>query len=165
MPFQLSPRPEVLFRDRASAGVQLTDAIRQVAQPEDSFVVYALPRGGLPVAAPVAGALHCPLDIVVAKKVTRPNHPELALGAVTAEGHLLVPRDQVTPEDIQQAEAKAQVQQAQFAHHTKADPKGAIALLIDDGIATGMTIAVLSLCENASRKKFGFVFRLLLKMY
>jgi putative phosphoribosyl transferase len=142
MPFQLSPRPEVLFRDRTSAGVLLAAAIAQAAQPDDSFVVYALPRGGLPVAAPISEALNCPLDIIVAKKVTRPNNPELALGAVTAEGHLLVPRAQVSPQDIQQAQAKAQVQQAQFADRTKADPAGAIALLVDDGIATGMTISV-----------------------
>ncbi len=146
MPFQLSPRPEVLFQNRHSAGIAISASVLQIAQPADQFVVYALPRGGLPVSAPVAEALKCPLDIIVAKKVTRPSNPELAIGAVTAEGHLLSAHAQISASDwqdaVQQAQVKAQAQLAQFAHRSSVDPKGRIALLIDDGIATGMTMAV-----------------------
>lgn len=84
-----------LFSDRADAGERLAQSLLTlVAQLKDSGIgaspiVYALPRGGIPVAAPVARQLNCPLDIVVAKKITTPKNPELAVGAVTSEGQVL----------------------------------------------------------------------------
>ena len=83
------------FSDRLNAGEQLAQSIKVAllelnaagisAQP----IVYALPRGGIPVAVPVAVALGCPIDIVVAKKITQLENPELAIGAVTSDGHVL----------------------------------------------------------------------------
>lgn len=149
MPFQLSPRREVLFSDRTHAGEELAQAVLQAAEPlraSHRFVVYALPRGGLPVAAPIATALDCPLDVIVAKKVTRPDNPELAIGAVTADGHVLSAEAQLSSEDWQQAvdraKTKAQQQLEQFTDRSNASAENAIALLVDDGIATGMTMAV-----------------------
>lgn len=147
MPFQMSPRPEVVFRDRAAAGVALAQAVLQEAQTQvgySRFVVYALPRGGLPVAAPIAQALHCPLDVIVAKKITRPEHPELAIGAVTAEGHLIAPQMDAAlwQPDQERAQIKAKQQLEQFTDRPNVTAEGAIALLVDDGIATGMTMAV-----------------------
>lgn len=72
----MSPYP--LFRDRTDAGEQLAQAIRAILTQtaadgvSAAAVVYALPRG-LPVAAPVAHLLRCPLDIVVAKKLAIPK--------------------------------------------------------------------------------------------
>lgn len=141
-----------LFLDRHDAGNQLAQAVLSEAQPliDAKFVVYALPRGGLPVAEPVARALGCPLDVIVAKKITRPENAELAIGAVTAEGEILSLRprseselsDPLWQEAIQRAQEKARHQLAQFVDRPTVDPKGAIALIVDDGIATGMTIAV-----------------------
>ena len=144
------------FYDRTDAGEQLAEAIRtdvnqMVADGSPLPVVYALPRGGLPVAAPVARLLGCPLDIIVAKKISHPRNPELAIGAVTSSGHVLWATQMPFPrQDSEQREAvltealnKAQSQLAQL---TPACPlvniQGAIAILVDDGIATGMTIAV-----------------------
>ena len=156
----MSPSP--LFRDRQDAGEQLALAVLQELKQLQSEtqapgfydvavrpIVYGLPRGGLPVAAPVAQALGCPLDVVVAKKITRPENPELAIGAVTATGEVLWAKpkplwgEQATYEvALQRAYEKARQQMTHFAKaRPGVNPQGAIAILIDDGIATGMTIA------------------------
>jgi predicted phosphoribosyltransferase len=146
------------FADRHAAGEQLAAAVLQELVnhpvPESTpCVVYALPRGGLPIAAPVANALSCPLDVVVAKKITRPENRELAIGAVTADGYVVwspALRSQTTTDFLLEQNAAALDQarayaQAQFNELASASPRfqaqGTIALLVDDGIATGMTIA------------------------
>ncbi|KAM3102780.1 phosphoribosyltransferase [Phormidesmis sp. 146-12] len=147
---QLFSGSNTLFVDRAQAGEKLAQAVLSAAQGLDArFVVYALPRGGLPVAEPVARSLNCPLDVIVAKKMTRPENPELAIGAVTADGQVLLPKSRSSGEASQEweqarqrAQKKAQQQLAQFVDRPDIDPEGAIALIVDDGIATGMTMAV-----------------------
>jgi putative phosphoribosyl transferase len=141
-----------LFVDRHDAGEKLAQAVLaevETLQSPAKFVVYALPRGGLPVAEPIARALGCPLDVIVAKKITRPENPELAIGAVTADGQVLWSRQRLAKDEaiweqaLQQAQTKAQTQLARFAdYRPNVDPEGAISLIVDDGIATGMTMAV-----------------------
>jgi putative phosphoribosyl transferase len=144
-----------LFSDRADAGERLAQSLLTlVTQLRDSGVcappiVYALPRGGIPVAAPVARQLNCPLDIVVAKKITTPKNPELAIGAVTSEGQVLWWRQlrwgkknsSLRETALREAQEKAQSQLKQLSSgRPEVNPQGALAILIDDGIATGMTI-------------------------
>lgn len=142
-----------LFDDRADAGEKLAEAIfseiakfNQTAQEEAKPIVYGLPRGGLPIALPIARRLRCPLDVVVAKKITRPDNLELAIGAVTADGHVLwskqKPRNfRLQNTALEKAQQKAQAQLVDFsAARPTVDPKGALAILVDDGIATGMTM-------------------------
>jgi putative phosphoribosyl transferase len=161
-----------LFAHRQEAGEQLAAAIVALnpwssqpgsSQPDPSspsdgarrpdesagleFRVYALPRGGLPVAVAVAVALDCPLDVIVAKKITRPHNSEFALGAVTADGYTLwspdCPLSQQSPELIEPALGRATTQLLQFrAGHPPLSPQGKVAIIVDDGIATGMTMAV-----------------------
>jgi predicted phosphoribosyltransferase len=145
-----------LFSDRADAGEQLAQSLlTQVTQLEAAGItalpiVYALPRGGIPIAAPVARKLGCPLDIVVAKKIATPQNPELAIGAVTSEGQVLWARQKLFSKKNstlletaqRQAQEKAQAQLEQLSiGRPNVNPEGSLALLIDDGIATGMTIA------------------------
>lgn len=142
-----------MFRDRTDAGEKLAEVIfsdfcqmnlttEWVIKP----IVYALPRGGLPVAVPVARRLGCPLSVVVAKKITLPSNPELALGAVTANGCIIwskqKPRNlRVQHYIIQQAQQKAQNQlESLGAGKPKVSPQGKLVILVDDGIATGMTM-------------------------
>ena len=68
------------YRDRHDAGRRLAEALagRDLHRP----VVLALPRGGVPVGAEVAAALHAPLEVVVARKLGAPGHPELGIGAI-----------------------------------------------------------------------------------
>lgn len=144
-----------LFRDRTDAGIQLAEAIyttitqlsaETILPPQ---VVYALPRGGLPVALPVARLLQCPMSAIVAKKITHPKNPELALGAVTAQGNVLweasrVPRKPAHRQAV--LDTALDTAKAQAALFSPACPEinltGAIAIIVDDGIATGLTMAV-----------------------
>ena len=147
----------ILFRDRTDAGKQLAQLVCAHKNKLGSsitdvpLIVYALPRGGIPVAIPVAQELGCPLDIIVAKKITTPSHPELAIGAVTSNGNLVWAKPhlfrKISWGNLQQAMENAQQQakerQAQLsAYRPTLNPRGAIAIIVDDGIATGMTIAV-----------------------
>jgi predicted phosphoribosyltransferase len=157
--------PAIIFRDRADAGEQLAQEIHQIVTKIAAVssvaprpIVYALPRGGLPVAAPVARLLRCPLDIVVAKKISHPNNPELAIGAVTADGNFLwseqtplyLRNSPLGEAALNEALKKAKLQLAiftsdcpgNFKRNLAASARGAIAILVDDGIATGMTMAV-----------------------
>jgi len=136
-----------LFRDRQEAGERLAQAI--ATQAPLLPVVYALPRGGLLVAEPVARQLQCPLDIIVAKKITEPEQPELAIGAVTTDGHILwvepLPPGHNTNllrhTALEQAQQQAQ-ELAQLAGNRPRAATGVTAIVIDDGVATGMTMAV-----------------------
>lgn len=152
-----------LFRDRKDAGQQLAQAVQSTLAELDldaAPIVYALPRGGLPVAAPVAQLLNCPLDVIVSKKVTRPDNPELAIGAVTANGHVMRSRHEAFTlwksgswrTALEQAQIKAQTQLSQLnPSRPQTNPQGAIVVLIDDGIATGMTMAVAARALYAKR--------------
>ncbi|QZZ22442.1 phosphoribosyltransferase [Leptothermofonsia sichuanensis E412] len=146
----------VCFTNRQEAGERLAQTVlAEVATlPVQSearrFVVYALPRGGLPIAHPIARLLNCPLDVIVAKKITRPDNRELAIGAVTADGHviwaahrrLIMPPFHHHESALEQARSHAEAQWRTLSPTgPRANPAGAIALLVDDGIATGMTMA------------------------
>src|ERR1700710_1382697 len=69
------------FADRRDAGQALAELVRSEVAAVDA-VVLALPRGGVPVAAPVADALGAPLDVLVVRKLGLPSQPELAMGAI-----------------------------------------------------------------------------------
>lgn len=141
-----------LFYDRQDAGTKLAQAILAELESVSAAepIVYALPKGGLTVAEPVARLLRCPMDVVIAKKITQPRNPETAIGAVTASGEVIWSVYQPTkvPEEVLQqafeaAQSQAQIQLAQFtAHFPSLNPKGKVAIVVDDGIATGMTMAV-----------------------
>ena len=74
---------QILFKDRADAAAQLIPKI-PLADPE-KMVVLGIPRGGVPIASQIAVALHAPMDVLLIKKLTTPNNPEYAIGAVGLE--------------------------------------------------------------------------------
>ena len=74
-----------VYRDRTHAGEVLASHLTADAAP-GPVTVLALPRGGVPVAFPVARAFHAPLDILAVRKLGVPGHEELAMGAVAAGG-------------------------------------------------------------------------------
>lgn len=148
-----------IFRDRTEAGKQLAAAIvaemakLTTLKDPGEIIVYALPRGGLPVAVPIVKQLQSPLDIVVAKKITTVMNPELAIGALTTDGQmiwaanedgrLMYKNSYIREKDVHKAQAKAEAQLAQLAKvRPNVSPTGKLAILVDDGIATGMTMAV-----------------------
>lgn len=161
-----------LFRDREDAGHQLAQAVlAEIARLAPTYrhcqpVVYALPRGGIPIAEPLAQQLGCPLDLIVAKKVTRPDNPELAIGAVTADGHAIRSRyAYFTLRNIgcwrtalKEAHDKANALRQAFAPYCPTvSAAGKIAILVDDGIATGMTMAVAARALRAQHPALIFI--------
>jgi putative phosphoribosyl transferase len=147
---------KVCFTNRVGAGALLAGAILDELKLDptelaQSAIVYALPRGGLEVAEPISRLLHCPLDVIVAKKISHVDNPELAIGAVTADGKVvwlarprsLDPLPESYKSALHRAQNRAQAQWQQLAPHCPGgSPQGKIALLVDDGIATGMTMMV-----------------------
>ncbi|MGZ3273897.1 MAG: phosphoribosyltransferase [Caulobacteraceae bacterium] len=137
------------FRNRADAGKRLARVL--AAYESQDVVVLALPRGGVPVAAEIAEALGAPLDLVLVRKIGAPFHEELAMGAV-AEGE---PPVTVRNEDViamlgvdeetfgrvrdkELAEMERR-RRAYLSGRASADVAGRIAMVVDDGVATGAT--------------------------
>ncbi len=145
----LQPRP-VQFEDRESAGRILARALVRRA-PRDP-VVYALPRGGVPVAAPVARALGAPLDLILARKIGTPGNPELALGAAVdgERPDIVVNHDIAAALGLsEQAIGKlatrefAEIERRRKTYLGDAPPipaRGRAAILVDDGVATGASM-------------------------
>lgn len=135
------------FRDRRHAGVLLGAELADLTPSEP--VVYALPRGGVPVGYEVALALGCPLDILVVRKVGVPFQPELAMGAI-AEGDVTIRNEdalrlaRVDEDTFDSAVAFEQRELESRVHAYRVvsqpiPPVGHTALVVDDGLATGST--------------------------
>ena len=135
------------FRDRRDAGGQL--ATRLQTEDLDDPVVLALPRGGVPVAFEIAGTIGAPLDVLVVRKVGAPNHAEFGIGAI-AEGGITV-RDEAAMRMVgaseQRFEEIADRERAELARRVQLyrgdrllpDPAGHDVVLVDDGLATGVS--------------------------
>ncbi|RBI59683.1 phosphoribosyltransferase [halophilic archaeon] len=136
-----------MFQDRKDAGERLGTRLMEV--DVDADIVLGIPRGGLPVARPVADALDVPLDIVVASKIGAPTNPELAIGAVASDGTLwlnddLVERLQISDDYIEEErelEAEAARQKVEQYREGGRLPElsGKQVVVVDDGVATGAT--------------------------
>jgi putative phosphoribosyl transferase len=141
---------EVLpFVDRVEAGRVLASRLSAYAGRDD-VVVLGLPRGGVPVASAVAGALHVPIDVFVVSKLGTPWNRELAMGAV-AEGGVqvldlsIVRALGVSEEDIQDVAAAARKELEYRAElycggRPPLELVGKTVIVVDDGIATGCSI-------------------------
>lgn len=136
-----------LFDDRVDAGRQLAEHLKSFRNR--NAVVLGLPRGGVPVAFEVAKALGAPLDVLVVRKLGVPFQPELAFGAI-GEGGVRVINDSVVQgaflsgEDMAAVEAEQQFELARRAErfrgtHDRISLAGRIAVIVDDGVATGAT--------------------------
>lgn len=146
------------FQDRVTAGRMLAQRLGPYAP--GTAVVLGLPRGGLPVGRQVARALGAPLDVLVAKKIGAPGNPEFAIGAVTARGSRVLNRNALSwlpvppgyVEDESQAlETQARRREAFFRDGRAPVPlTGKTVIVVDDGIATGMTI--LAALEDVRRQ-------------
>jgi putative phosphoribosyl transferase len=137
-----------IFHDRRSAGAFLGIEVSKVEL--DHAVVLGLPRGGIPVAAEVAVALHAPLDVIVVRKLGVPHQPELAMGAI-GENDIVIVNDEVrqvthvSDEDfaeIERRERRDLDRSLGSIRRTRPQQSlvGRDAVIVDDGIATGATV-------------------------
>ncbi|MEZ0167543.1 phosphoribosyltransferase [Microvirga sp. TS319] len=142
--------PEDLsFRDRADAGRQLVPRLRLYAAQHP--VVLALPRGGVPVAFEVAKGLGAPLDLIFVRKIGAPGQAEFGLGAVVDGAHpqvvlnkealdrVRVPSGYIEEETQRQLKEIERRREHYLAGRRPVDVEGRVAIVVDDGIATGST--------------------------
>jgi putative phosphoribosyl transferase len=135
------------FQDRRDAGVQLVKFVNP--EPRAQALVLALPRGGVPVAAPLATAMKAPLDVVIARKLPVPQRPEAGFGAVAADGttvlndymvrHFGVSDSKIESTTREVAEEVRRRTRVYMAHRLFPDVKGRDVFMVDDGLATGYT--------------------------
>jgi uncharacterized protein (TIGR00369 family) len=135
------------FRNRSDAGRRLASRLEFLRGAD--VVVLGLPRGGVPVAAEVARALGAPLDVILVRKLGVPAQPELGLGAIGESGARVINPEvvryaQVSEAEIAQVEQKERAELQRRAQRFRGDVPheplaGRIAVIVDDGIATGST--------------------------
>jgi len=135
-----------MFLNRTDAGRQLAEALSSYKGKD--VVVFALPRGGVVLGEEVARSLGAPLDLIVVRKIGHPLSPEYAIGAITDDGDMVTnPEETATldPDWIARAATKelreAKRRRALFLRRRQpVDVKNKTAIIVDDGIATGLTL-------------------------
>jgi len=151
------------FADRTEAGRKLANAL--AAYKGRNAVVLALPRGGVPVAAQVAEALRAPMDLILVRKIGVPMQPELAMGAVVDGASPLIVRneDVIQLAGIEEAEFKrvcddelAEIERRRKLYlggRDRVEVEGRVAIVVDDGIATGATTRAALRATRARKPK------------
>jgi putative phosphoribosyl transferase len=149
----------MIYKDRKDAGKRLAEKLTHYRDKTD-VIVLGLPRGGVTVAREIAGALNCPLDILIVRKIGFPGRPELAAGAVSETGTVVFNEDIVSVYGVSREylERETARQKEEIARRIdlyrggKGMPSlaGKTVILVDDGVATGATIkaAISTLTEE-----------------
>lgn len=134
-----------MFQDRQDAAAQL--AVRLQKYRGEDGIVLAIPRGGVPIGAVVARELGFPLEVALAKKIGHPTNPEYAIGSVTLDGVAVNENvgnvsEAYIREETARLRAKLRANLRLFMPGRPPTPlTGKTVILVDDGIATGYTIA------------------------
>lgn len=134
------------FRDRKDAGERLAVALKQYRGKDG--IVYPLPRGGVVLGARIAEALGMPLDLVIPRKIGHPHCPEYAICAVGEHGDLVCNEEERRRVDADWLERRVREErdearrrhQRYLGARQALDVAGSTAILVDDGIATGLTM-------------------------
>jgi len=139
-----------MFRDRREAGHYLADLLAAEYAGRNNVIVFALPRGGVPVGYEVARRLGAPLDVFVVRKLGVPSQPELALGAIASGGVRVLNREIVEglgiPAQVIEAVARRELEELarrERLYRGERPPpqiRGKTVILVDDGLATGSTM-------------------------
>lgn len=139
---------ETPFEDRIHAGRVLAERLGPYRGK--NVLVLGIPRGGVPVAAEVARRLDADLDVIVARKLGAPDQPELAIGAVTANGGEFINEEilqavgasgKYLEQTREKQIAEARRREALFRGDRPAESiEGRVVILVDDGLATGATM-------------------------
>ncbi|PMR70356.1 phosphoribosyltransferase [Halomonas heilongjiangensis] len=135
-----------MFRNRREAAERLAERLSHLAGQNP--LVLAIPRGGAPMGRIIADALDGELDVVLVRKVGAPGNPEFAIGAVSEDGSVYLEEearhcpDGVLAEEIErQRELITERRRRYTPVRAPIDPRGRTVVVIDDGSATGATMA------------------------
>lgn len=150
------------FKNRIDAGRQLAESLEH--DQGSLAVVFAIPRGGIPVAIEVAKKLGSKLDVIVPRKIPIPDNPEAGYGAVTEDGVIvlneaLVRQLRFTRQQIERhaEEVRAEIRRRQSVYRAKlisSSVGGKTAIIVDDGLASGYTMmaAIRSIRQQGATK-------------
>lgn len=136
-------KTDCMFHDRLEAGILLAAKLKKYKN--DSGVILAVPRGGVPVAYAVAKEFGFPLELILTKKIGHPINKEYAIGAASLTDYFIVPHNDVTDEyidnELKRVRTRLQQMYTKFMGDKAPESlKGKTILVIDDGIATGNTL-------------------------
>jgi predicted phosphoribosyltransferase len=139
------------FKNREEAGSALAEKLENYKDQSD-VVVLGLPRGGVPVAEKIAGAIGAPLGVFVVRKLGVPGHEELAMGAIGSGGVRVMNDEVVRSMNVSKEQIDVTVEKEQRklkereekyrGQRPELDLQGKTVILVDDGIATGATMKV-----------------------
>jgi putative phosphoribosyl transferase len=133
----------MLFRNREDAAEMLIPYLHRYRNK--SSIVLAVPRGGVPVAYPIAKTYRLPLDLLMVKKIGHPTHPEFAIGAVNLEDQIIDEGTAVSQsyinDEVDRIRKSLKNRHEQFTEGRKPlDLENKTIIIVDDGVATGNTI-------------------------
>lgn len=157
----------MVFKNREEAGKKLAEKLEKYKQSFSAnkgkdVVIYALPRGGVVLGVEIAKKLQAPLDLLIIRKIGHPFNPEYALCATSENAHMVCNEEELAGVDKEwfQNEAAKERQEAKrrrevyLARRKLIPAKGKTAIIVDDGVATGLTIfaAILEIKHQETKK-------------
>ncbi len=146
-----------MIRNREEAAYMLANRLARY-EGQDG-IVLAIPRGGVPIGAIIANRLHMPLEVILSKKIGHPSNPEYAIGSVCLDSvqvneQINVPEEYIQAETERIRKLLREKYKLFMGNRTPTPLKGRVAILVDDGIATGNTlIATINLVKKQHPSK------------
>jgi len=143
------------FKDRQEAGIRLSSLFQE--RKYKGFIVLALPRGGVPVGFEIARQLNAPLEVLVARKIAIPQQPEYGLGAISELNTIIFDKERIAKEKISKKKLKDIVKKEKYElkrrinlyrKNKKINIKNKKVIIVDDGLATGVTARAASLAAK-----------------
>ncbi len=150
----------LIFKNRTEAGAMLAERLMHYASRKD-VIVLALPRGGVANGLELAKRLNCPLDIIIVRKIGFPGQPELAVGAVSETGAVVLNDEVISMGRVSSRyiedetnRQKEEIKRRKILYREGAEIpplKDKTVILVDDGVATGATMkaAIAALKEES----------------
>jgi len=134
------------FKDRTEAGQKLAHLLLKYRNQPG--IIYPLPRGGVVLGVEIAKILHMPIDLVIPRKIGHPRNPEYAIGAVAENGDMVRNEWEIARINAQWLEQQVAIERQEAQRRRKRylgqqvplSARGKTAILVDDGIATGLTM-------------------------
>lgn len=137
----------MIFKDRTDAGIRLAQKL--IIQKNENPLVLALPRGGVPIGFEIAKKLNAPLDVLIVRKLGSPSNPEFGIGAIAPENVIVLDSDVIEYLGLSKQEI-AKIEKAERRELSRRtllyrgsislpDIKDKTVILVDDGLATGVT--------------------------